>query len=69
MSFHIIIFIESYDLCVDLQVVNIKNQLNDKDFLERKLNKSYLYLKARGPDEKVCGMMKMLFFTYKVKNI
>ena len=28
------------------------NLLNNKDYLERKLNKSYHYLKARGPDEK-----------------
>ena len=50
-------------MCGLAGIVNI-NQLNNKDFLERKLNKSYHYLKARGPDEKGMWHDKNSFFLH-----
>ena len=38
-------------MCGLAGLVNIK-ELEDKESLEKRLNKSYLYLKNRGPDEK-----------------
>ena len=50
-------------MCGLAGIVNI-NKLNNKDFLERQLNKSYLYLKARGPDEKGMWHDKNAFFLH-----
>ncbi len=50
-------------MCGLAGIVNI-NQLNNKDFLERKLNKSYHYLKARGPDEKGMWHDENAFFLH-----
>ena len=64
--FCIITFIKSYyKMCV-AGIVNI-NQLDDKEFLERKLNKSYSYLKTRGPDEKGMWNDKNAFLHTRLK--
>ena len=50
-------------MCGLAGIVNL-NKLDDKAFLERKLNKSYNYLKTRGPDAKGMWHDKNAFFLH-----
>ena len=50
-------------MCGLAGIVNL-NKLEDKAFLERKLNKSYTYLKTRGPDAKGMWHDKNAFFLH-----
>ena len=50
-------------MCGLAGIVNL-NKLDDKAFLERKLNKSYKYLKTRGPDAKGMWHDKNAFFLH-----